>query len=161
MKFRLEQDFEAPVERVLQAKEALAHERHSEIEHEDVIEHVEEQDREFKKKRLSLGDKLPEIVLKMMPREMRYLLQESSYENGGRHHTFRVYAENHEDKFIMSGESRYEENGEGRCKRIYEVSVKANIPLVGGIIENQVGGSYRKNLENDHKLIKNYLEGQQ
>jgi hypothetical protein len=65
--------------------------------------------------------------------------------------------EQNPDRLRISGVTKYIGESETSSRREYEITVKVNMALIGGILESQIASSFRKGIERDFEVIQGLL----
>jgi len=157
--FNLTQQFHASIESVLAAREK----RYDDISKQDGLKGQELLDKKteggfiISRRALSLADRIPDAVKTMIPAGLLNVTEEARFEIATNTNRFEVTYDKNPDKLRISGITRYIRESENSCKREYNISVRVDIPLIGGMVETQIMNSFRKGIERDYEIISELL----
>ena len=150
----LVQEFPYKLADVLAARERRYEDikRFPELKDQKILEKREEGDMIFTRRELAFGDKVPDLLKKIVPPEMLKMLEESHFNSKTHVNNYEVFPQNNKDKLCIHGRSVYEDLGE-KSRRSYELKIECNVPLIGSILAGQIRDQYQKGLVKDYNLL--------
>ena len=157
--FNLTQQFSAGLESVLAAREK----RYDDISKQDGLKGHELLDKKneggfiISRRSLSLADRIPDVVKAMIPAGLLNVTEEARFELATNINRFEVTYDKNPDKLRISGVTRYIKESDKTCRREYNITVRVDIPLIGGMVETQIMNSFRKGIERDYEIISEIL----
>jgi hypothetical protein len=163
MKFKGEYIFNGSIDMVWEAREKRFEnpEQFPELQKHQEIERRTEGKKIFSKRLIEISGSIPKPLQKVLSPEMMKCTDESVYDMEANTHTWNVTPNFKTKVFKCIGYSKYneyEENGEKKTKRLIELTVTVDIPLVGKMAEQVVLDGYKKNLERDNQSMAKMIE---
>lgn len=158
-RFTLTQNFAAHVDKVLAARERRFEDvsKHDGLKKQDILDRHQEGSVLVTKRAFSLADKLPDALKTLLPSSFLKLVEIARFDTQTKTNRFEVIFEENPDRLQMKGETHYIHESDTSSRREYNISVKVNWALIGGMIENQIASSFRKGIEKDYEIIQEIL----
>jgi Protein of unknown function (DUF2505) len=158
-KFTLTQVFPASVDKVLAARERRFEDM-SKLENlkgQQILSQIQEGSVKVTKRAFSLADKIPDAIKPMVPAGFLNLVETARFDDDTKINRFEVTYEQNPDRLRISGVTKYIAESDSSSRREYEITVKVNMALIGGVLENQIANSFKKGIEKDYDIIKGIL----
>ncbi|MCX7633189.1 MAG: DUF2505 family protein [Turneriella sp.] len=158
-RFTLVQHFAAPLADVLAARERRFEDpsRHEGLKKQEVLERRQEGSVIVTRRAFSLADKLPDPLRKWVPADFLQLTETARFDIATSTNQFEVIYDKNPDRLRINGTTHYIAEGPQSTRREYDIRVAVNMPIVGGIVENQIAGLFRKSIEKDHEILQEIL----
>lgn len=156
MKVQFSQEFPFTLEDVIRARNYRFNniEKFSEMNSQKIIEHREEDGVRYLKRLLSSEEKIPPLLVSMIPENMLNLIQESWFDKKNLVSDFKIYSENTNDNsFLLTGSAIYEPINNESSRRRFTMNVDVKIPIVGKLISSFISDTFQKRLEKDQNSI--------
>ena len=156
--FKLVQVFPASLEKVLAARERRFEDlsKLENLKGQQILSQTHEGTVKITKRAFSLADKIPDAIKPMVPAGFLNLEETARFDEATKINRFEVtYAQN-PDRLKINGVTKYIDEG-ATSRREYQITVKVNMALIGGILENQIASSFKKGIEKDYDNIKEIL----
>lgn len=156
MKFKVEQEFDAPLEKVVRARE----ERYDllpDLKKPDIIERKADGNKVHTKRRFKVSGALPPAMKKFIPMDSMEFVDHSTWDGDRNEHRWRQVSVKFEKQIKWEGVTRYEEKG-GRAKRVMEGEIRVKIPFVGDQLEKVMVSGFKKNFQKDFDTILKAVE---
>ncbi|GAB4427634.1 MAG: hypothetical protein OHK0011_09620 [Turneriella sp.] len=157
--FKLRQSFAAHVDEVLAARERRFDDvsKQESLKKQELLERRHEGDFIVSRRAFSLADRIPDALKSMIPAGFLNLVETAKFDTKNRVNRFEVIYEQNPDRLRISGVTHYVHESDTSSRREYDITVKVNMALVGGILENQIASAFRKGIEKDYEVIKELL----
>lgn len=157
--FTLVQVFPAHVDQVLAARERRFEDvsKQEGLKGQQILNRVTEGNVITTKRAFSLADKIPDAIKSMVPAGFLNLVETAKFDTADKINRFDVVYEQNPDRLRISGVTKYIHIGDKESKREYNITVKVNIALIGGLLESQIASSFRKGIEKDYEIIKDLV----
>lgn len=158
MKYRKEIVLDGTFKQVWDAREKrFEHpEKFPEMKHQKVIEKREEGNKLFQKREIELSASIPKALQRVLSEEMMKCIDDSVYDLETGIHTWSVKSMTKNSIFKCTGYSKYTEfetGGETKTRRLLEIEVKVNLPVIGSLAEQVIMEAYKKSLMKDNESI--------
>ncbi len=157
--FTLTQVFPASVDKVLAARERRFEDM-SKLENlkgQQILSQTQEGSVKITKRAFSLADKIPDAIKPMVPAGFLNLVETARFDHDSNINRFDVIYEQNPDRLRISGVTKYIAESGSSSRREYQITVKVNMALIGGVLENQIANSFKKGIEKDYDIIKALL----
>jgi hypothetical protein len=163
MKFKGEYVLNGPIDMVWEAREKRFGnpDLFPELQKHQEIERREEGKKIFSKRLIEISSSIPKPLQKVLSPEMLKCTDDSIYDMEANTHTWNVVPNFKTKVFKCTGYSKYiefDENGEKKTRRIIELTVTVDIPLLGKMAEQVVLEGYKKNLDKDNQTMSKMIE---
>lgn len=157
--FTLVQVFPAHVDKVLAARERRFEDlsKLENLKGQTILSQTQEGSVKITKRAFSLADKIPDAIKPMVPAGFLNLVETARFDADTKINRFEVTYEQNPDRLKISGVTKYIDEGPSSSRREYEITVKVNMTLIGGIMENQIASSFKKGIEKDYENINSIL----
>jgi hypothetical protein len=157
--FTLVQVFPAHIDKVLAARERRFEDmsKLESIKGQEILDRHQEGNVVVTKRAFSLADKIPDAIKPMVPAGFLNLVETARFDVEDKINRFEVSYEQNPERLRISGITKYIDESPSSSRREYEITVKVNIALIGGVLENQIAGSFKKGIEKDYENIKSLL----
>jgi hypothetical protein len=157
--FKLKQSFSAHVDEVLAARERRFDDvsKQESLKKQELLDRRHEGDLIISRRAFSLADKIPDALKSMIPAGFLNLVETAKFDTKNKVNRFEVIYEQNPDRLRISGVTHYIHESDTSSRREYDITVKVNMALVGGMLENQIASSFRKGIEKDYEVIKELL----
>lgn len=157
--FKLTQSFSAHVDEVLAARERRFDDvsKQESLRKQELLDRRREGDLIVSRRAFSLADKIPEALRTMIPPGFLDLVETAQFDTKNRINRFEVVYEQNPERLRISGVTQYIHESEKSSRREYDITVRVNMALVGGLVESQIASSFRKGIERDYEVIKEIL----
>jgi hypothetical protein len=157
--FKLVQNFPASVDAVLSARERRFEDvsKQEALKKQEILDRKEDGTVITTKRAFSFSDKIPEAVRSMVPAGFLNMTETARFDTATKINRFEVMQEQNPDRLRISGVTKYIGETDKSSRREYEITVKVNMALIGGLLENQIASSFRKGIERDFEVIKALL----
>ncbi len=99
---------------------------------------------------------LPSVVQKALGSSFRYT-EETRFNKATKVLTFKGIPSTMSDKLLTDGTMRVEALGEGRCKRVIDVTVEAKVFAVGGVFEEAAEKNMRASYDSAAKFMNKWI----
>ena len=161
MKFSVTQEFDAPLELVLKAREDR-YDLLPDLKKPDIFERKEEGKTVKTKRRFQVSGQLPGGIKKFIPTDTMEFVDHSEWDTERNVHRWKIVSEKFEKVIHWEGSTKYEEiEGDGGGKRtVREMrsEIKVKIPFVGDQLEKMMASGFKKNYEKDYETICRAIE---
>lgn len=157
--FKLTQSFSAHVDEVLAARERRFEDvsKQESLKKQELLDRKHEGNVIVSRRAFSLADKIPDALKAMIPAGFLNLVETARFDTESKVNRFEVVYEQNPERLRINGETHYIHEGENSSRREYNITVKVNMALVGGMLESQIASSFRKGIEKDYEVIKELL----
>jgi hypothetical protein len=157
--FKLVQEFPGSVEKVLAARERRFEDlsKLDSVKGQEILDRKQEGSVITTKRAFSLADKIPDAIKPMVPAGFLNLEETARFDTATKVNRFEVIYVQNPDRLKISGITHYIGIDESKSRREYEITVKVNIALIGGVLENQIASSFKKGIERDFEIIEDLL----
>lgn len=157
--FKLVQAFPAHVDQVLAARERRFEDmsKLDSLKGQQILSQTQEGTVKITKRAFSLADKIPDAIKPMIPAGFLNLVETARFDTATKTNRFEVIYEQNPDRLRISGVTKYIDEGASSSRREYEITVKVNMALIGGMLESQIAGSFKKGIEKDYENIQGML----
>lgn len=157
--FKLTQSFPASVEAVLAARERRFDDvsKQEGLKKQEILERYQEGTTLVTRRAFSLADKIPDALKGMVPANFLQLVETAKFDTVNNTNRFEVVYEQNPERLKISGVTHYIHESEKSSRREYDITVKVNMALIGGLLEQQIAASFRKGIEKDYEIIKEIL----
>ncbi|MFH1539315.1 MAG: DUF2505 domain-containing protein [bacterium] len=156
MKFKVEQEFDAPLEKVIKARE----ERYNllpDLKKPDIIERKETGNQVHTKRKFKASGALPKSMKKFVPMDSMEFVDHSTWDGDSNEHRWKQVSVKFAKQIRWEGVTRYEGAG-GKTKRVMTGEIKVKIPFVGDQLEKMMVSGFKKNFEKDYDTINKAME---
>ncbi len=163
MKFKGDYVLNGTIDMVWEAREKRFEnpEKFPELQKHEEIERREEGKKIYSKRIVELSASIPKPLRRILKPDMMKTLDDSVYDMETNVHTWTIAPKTGSKLFKCKGYSKYtefEENSETKTKRVIELDVKVDIPILGKMAEGVILDAYKKNLFKDNDTIAKMLE---
>lgn len=157
--FKLVQEFPGSVDKVLAAREKRFDDlsKVDSVKGQEILERKTEGNIITTVRAFSLADKIPDAIKPMVPAGFLNLVETAKFDTSTRINRFEVTYTQNPDRLKISGETHYIHVDDTSSRREYNITVKVNIALIGGVLESQIASSFKKGIEKDFENIKELL----
>lgn len=157
--FKLTQSFSASVEAVLAARERRFDDvsKQDGLKKQEILERYHEGTLLVTRRAFSLADKIPDALKAMVPVGFLQLVETAKFDTVNNINRFEVVYEQNPERLKISGVTHYIHESDNSSRREYDITVKVNMALIGGLLEQQIAASFRKGIEKDYEIIKEIL----
>lgn len=157
--FTLVQSFPTHVDKVLAARERRFEDmsKHDGLKGQEVLEQHVDGNIRTTRRAFSLADKLPDAIKAMVPAGFLNLVETARFDTAAKINRFDVIYEQNPDRLRITGVTKYIHESDTSSRREYEITVKVNMALIGGMLEGQIASSFKKGIEKDYENIKGML----
>ncbi|MFH1539067.1 MAG: DUF2505 family protein [bacterium] len=162
-KIKITHRFDAPLERVQEARERRFENLDKFPEMKGIDETYRKQEGNVlrTKRNIELSAQIPKALRNVLKPDMLKCVDESMYDLETGVHTWTVIPIQHRNVFKCKGKSIYRErdkpDGGVETVRDLEMTIEVKVPVVGKLSEQVLGKAYEKNLDKDRKSIKKML----
>lgn len=156
MKFKVEQEFDAPLEKVIRARE----ERYDllpDLKKPDIIERKETGNQVHTRRKFKVSGALPKSMKKFIPMDSMEFIDHSTWDGDRNEHRWKQVSVKFAKQIRWEGITKYEEAG-GKTKRVMAGEIKVKIPFVGDQLEKMMVSGFRKNFQKDYDTICKAME---
>lgn len=153
MKFKIEQVFDAPLAKVIEAREKR-YELLPNIRKPDYLERKEDGGLVRSKRKFIVA--VPDGMSKIVPPDAVSFVDISVWDAAKGEHRWNIISDKFPRQITWQGATRYTEFDDGGAKktrRVMEGEVKVKIPFVGDQFEKMISSGFKKNFEKDHATI--------
>jgi len=156
VKLSITQEFNAPLDLVLKAREAR-YDLLPDLKKPDIFERKEEGNLVKTKRRFQAGGQLPGGLKKFAPAETMEFVDHSVWDGEQKIHRWKIVSERFEKVIHWEGSTKYEEitgeDGTIKTRREMRGEIKVRIPFVGDQLEKTMVSGFKKNFEKDYEII--------
>ncbi|MCE9501880.1 MAG: DUF2505 domain-containing protein [Leptospira sp.] len=157
MKYTVVQKFDVSLPELLRAREDRYKnlDKFPDLKNVSLLDEKKEGNKVFQKRKIDLGASLPQVLSVALNDPS--LIEESSFDLDSNTHIFKLFPPNNEKVVTITGKSLYREISPNSSERSYEVEVKSEVFLVGGLIEGAIEEIHKHSLEKDKNSINQFL----
>ncbi|WCL47651.1 DUF2505 family protein [Leptospira sp. GIMC2001] len=158
MKYKVTQNFEVPLNQLLQAREdRYKHlDKFPDLKNVTLIEEKRDGNKIFQKRKIDLGASLPPILATALSEPC--LMEDSIFYTDTNTHEFKLYPPEKENVVTITGTSVYKATDDSKSERSYDVEVKSKVLFIAPAIELAIEGIHKHSLEKDMASIRKFLE---
>jgi Protein of unknown function (DUF2505) len=161
MRFQIEQVIAGPVDAVARVyTEPRFYERLGELPklgRPEVLERREDGSVVHLAVRFRFTGHLSPAVAKVVDPAKLSWVEESDHDVEQHTVTFHMKPDNYADRLRFEGSSRFEEDGDGRTRRLSEGDVVVRVPLVGRAVEGAIVSGLREHLAAEVAVVEEFL----
>ena len=163
MKKKIVQEFDAPLDAVLKAREARWEEKEKipDLKSADEILRREDDRVLFIERESSASSHIPEKFRKFVSPDMLKWKEHSTWHKDTNIHEWRVTPGSYGNMLDVRGRTVYEELSKGpapRSRRTLEITLNVKVPVLGPIAESMVFEAFKKNFAKDFDAIKERID---